>query len=101
MPFSQDQVVDCIICLLQANPDAEGFNGKSFPYYDDWQVVFGKDRATGELAEDASGAGANMGREEVDSLIENCYIPEVMFGDNAPSEAGQQSTPTGNSSKKG
>ncbi|KAI8530727.1 hypothetical protein RHMOL_Rhmol11G0082100 [Rhododendron molle] len=31
---------------------AKGLYGKSFPYFDDWCVIFGKDRATGAAAED-------------------------------------------------
>ncbi|KAH7859806.1 hypothetical protein Vadar_005710 [Vaccinium darrowii] len=27
-------------------------NGKAFPIYESWQILFGNDRATGELAED-------------------------------------------------
>ncbi|GFY98197.1 hypothetical protein Acr_12g0007380 [Actinidia rufa] len=31
--------------------DVKGMRNKSFPYYEDWLVLFGKDRATGDLAE--------------------------------------------------
>ncbi|GFZ20129.1 hypothetical protein Acr_28g0008340 [Actinidia rufa] len=30
-----------------------GMNGKAFPMFEDWQTLFGHDRATGEMAEDA------------------------------------------------
>ncbi|XP_058217358.1 uncharacterized protein LOC131328428 [Rhododendron vialii] len=37
----------------KANPKkAQGLYGKSFPYFEDWQTIFGKDRATGAAAED-------------------------------------------------
>ncbi|KAI8543435.1 hypothetical protein RHMOL_Rhmol08G0217700 [Rhododendron molle] len=48
-------------CNLKAHPHidskahskkAQGLYGKSFPYFDDWQTLFGKDRATGAAAED-------------------------------------------------
>ncbi|GAB2284196.1 hypothetical protein Dimus_018661 [Dionaea muscipula] len=34
-------------------PEAAHMRDKSWRYYDDWLVLFGKDRATGDLAEDA------------------------------------------------
>ncbi|GAB2295521.1 hypothetical protein Dimus_029686 [Dionaea muscipula] len=45
-------------------PEAANIRGKSFPYYDDWLVLFGKDRATGELAESATEAVENINLEE-------------------------------------
>ncbi|KAI8573869.1 hypothetical protein RHMOL_Rhmol01G0308900 [Rhododendron molle] len=40
---------------------AQGLYGKSFPYFEDWQTIFGKDRATGAGAEDYD----DMARTEV------------------------------------
>ncbi|KAI8535033.1 hypothetical protein RHMOL_Rhmol10G0143600 [Rhododendron molle] len=38
---------------LKAHPKkAQGLYGKSFPYFEDWQTIFGKDRATGAAAKD-------------------------------------------------
>ncbi|KAH7832931.1 hypothetical protein Vadar_001403 [Vaccinium darrowii] len=34
--------------------NANGLRYKSFPYYEDWCIIFGNDRATGEMAESAA-----------------------------------------------
>lgn len=39
---------------------------KSWPYYDDWKEIYGKDRATGETAEDILDAWNEM-RDEADT----------------------------------
>ncbi|GFS39595.1 hypothetical protein Acr_00g0063890 [Actinidia rufa] len=36
------------------HPKASGMNGRVFPIFPSWQLLFGKDRATGEMAEDAA-----------------------------------------------
>ncbi|GFS46129.1 hypothetical protein Acr_00g0100280 [Actinidia rufa] len=36
------------------HPKASGMNGRVFPMFLSWQLLFGKDRATGEMAEDAA-----------------------------------------------
>ncbi|OMP07046.1 hypothetical protein COLO4_07669 [Corchorus olitorius] len=36
---------------VQGHLQAKGIRGKAFPYLDEWGVIFGKDRATGENAE--------------------------------------------------
>ncbi|KAF7142209.1 hypothetical protein RHSIM_Rhsim05G0124900 [Rhododendron simsii] len=36
------------------NPKVNGMNGKAFPMYESWQILFGIDRATGDFAEDAA-----------------------------------------------
>ncbi|GAB2279261.1 hypothetical protein Dimus_013907 [Dionaea muscipula] len=38
---------------VKREPEAAHMRDKSWPYYDDWLVLFGKDKATGDLAEDA------------------------------------------------
>ncbi|KAI8018271.1 hypothetical protein LOK49_LG04G03044 [Camellia lanceoleosa] len=45
-------------------PSASSMRNKSFPYYEDWLVLFGKDRATGELAEDPADAVEAIAVEE-------------------------------------
>ena len=42
----------------------KGMRNKSFPYYEDWLVLFGKDRATGDLAEGPADFVAAIGTEE-------------------------------------
>ncbi|XP_028059297.1 uncharacterized protein LOC114263011 [Camellia sinensis] len=46
-------------------PSASSMRNKSFPYYEDWLVLFGKDKATGELAEDPTDAVEAIAVEEV------------------------------------
>ncbi|KAH7854849.1 hypothetical protein Vadar_018392 [Vaccinium darrowii] len=36
----------------KANPKVKGMNGKAFPMFNSWQILFGKDRATGDFVED-------------------------------------------------
>ncbi|KAL7210786.1 hypothetical protein ACSBR2_013790 [Camellia fascicularis] len=42
--------------FVRRQPSASSMRNKSFPYYEDWLVLFGKERATGELAEDPADA---------------------------------------------
>ncbi|GAB2278443.1 hypothetical protein Dimus_013126 [Dionaea muscipula] len=49
---------------IMKEPEVANIRGKPFPYYDDWLVLFGKDRATGELDESATEAVENMNLEE-------------------------------------
>ncbi|GFY86781.1 hypothetical protein Acr_05g0004200 [Actinidia rufa] len=44
--------------------DVRGMRNKSFPYYEDWLVLFGKDRATGDLAEGPADSVAAIETEE-------------------------------------
>ncbi|KAL7214855.1 hypothetical protein ACSBR1_027101 [Camellia fascicularis] len=41
-------------------PDAKGMRNRPFPFYEDWLILFGKDKATGELVEDPTDAVAAM-----------------------------------------
>ncbi|XP_028112616.1 uncharacterized protein LOC114310731 [Camellia sinensis] len=49
---------------VQRQPSVSSMQNKSFPYYEDWLVLFGKDRATGELAEDPVDAVEAIAVEE-------------------------------------
>ncbi|GAB2289174.1 hypothetical protein Dimus_023477 [Dionaea muscipula] len=42
---------DVLQAYIKKEPDAMNMRDKSFPYYEDWLVLFGKDRATRELVE--------------------------------------------------
>ncbi|CAL5406043.1 unnamed protein product [Camellia sinensis] len=50
--------------FVRRQPSASSMRNKSFPYYEDWLVLFGKDRATGELAEDPADAVEAIAVEE-------------------------------------
>ncbi|KAI8574108.1 hypothetical protein RHMOL_Rhmol01G0328800 [Rhododendron molle] len=65
----------------KSNTKAKGLNGKSFPMYESWQFLFGKDRATREMAEDAAEVEevvetyqdeANI---DLDDMFNECYTP--------------------------
>ncbi|GAB2293490.1 hypothetical protein Dimus_027691 [Dionaea muscipula] len=43
---------------------------KPFPFYEDWLVLFGKDRATGELVEGVVDMVDNMNLEELDANVD-------------------------------
>ncbi|GAB2280796.1 hypothetical protein Dimus_015420 [Dionaea muscipula] len=61
-------------------PEAVNIRGKPFPYYDDWLVLFGKDRATGELAESATEAVENINLEEQSWMnLDNDVDPTVIL----------------------
>ncbi|KAI8006384.1 hypothetical protein LOK49_LG07G00055 [Camellia lanceoleosa] len=51
-------------------PDAKGMRNRPFPFYEDWLILFGKDRATGELAKDPANAVAAMEKEDANATIE-------------------------------
>ena len=72
--------------LEQANPDARVLRFKSWPYYEDWKLVFGKDRATGQGAFDTDQANASytshqrsadLGLLSPDMLIPDAYVDGV------------------------
>ncbi|KAL7264110.1 hypothetical protein ACSBR1_002125 [Camellia fascicularis] len=51
-------------------PDAKGMQNRPFPFYEDWLILFGKDRATGELAEDPADAVTAMEKEDANATTE-------------------------------
>ncbi|KAL7200009.1 hypothetical protein ACSBR2_022172 [Camellia fascicularis] len=64
-------------------PDAKGMRNKPFPYYEDWLILFGNDKATGELAEGPAESVAAMENEEAigekgdQSLVEKFWFNEL------------------------
>ncbi|KAL7246857.1 hypothetical protein ACSBR2_001881 [Camellia fascicularis] len=50
--------------FVRRQPSASSMRNKSFPYYEDWLVLFGKDKATSELAEDPADAVEALAVEE-------------------------------------
>ncbi|GFS36551.1 hypothetical protein Acr_00g0046650 [Actinidia rufa] len=54
-----------------------GMNGKAFPMFEDWQTLFGHDRATGEMAEDAPEVldGTLVQTPGLDDTWNDCYSP--------------------------
>ncbi|KAG6384058.1 hypothetical protein SASPL_156146 [Salvia splendens] len=46
--------------IVKNDPNARFIRGKSWPYYDAWKEIFGKDRANGEGAEDILEAVNNI-----------------------------------------
>ncbi|KAG5549350.1 hypothetical protein RHGRI_014636 [Rhododendron griersonianum] len=60
-------------------------NGKAFLMYESWQILFGRDRATGEVAEDAAELD-DVPADPVetinpDDLFNDCYTPSFANGD--------------------
>ncbi|KAI8552290.1 hypothetical protein RHMOL_Rhmol06G0255000 [Rhododendron molle] len=71
----------------KSNTKAKGMNGKAFPMYESWQFLFGRDRATGEGAEDAAELDDIPG-DPVETinpvdLFNDCYTPSFANGDPA------------------
>ncbi|GMP70805.1 hypothetical protein CsSME_00029503 [Camellia sinensis var. sinensis] len=63
-------------------PDAKGMRNRPFPFYEDWLILFGKDRATGELAEDPADAVAAMEKEDANATTEGEQSPVEQFSMN-------------------
>ncbi|KAH7837589.1 hypothetical protein Vadar_015569 [Vaccinium darrowii] len=68
---------------VKFHPKANGMNGRAFPMYLSWQIIFEKDRATGGMAEDPAEIRDNDWEEEIDQVgheesvvgTNECYIP--------------------------
>ncbi|KAH7866469.1 hypothetical protein Vadar_020840 [Vaccinium darrowii] len=64
-------------------------NGKAFPMFPQWQILFGKDRATGEMAEGPAEIRDDGSEEEIEQAIHDesfvgtndCYTPRFANGD--------------------
>ncbi|KAG5536315.1 hypothetical protein RHGRI_023930 [Rhododendron griersonianum] len=64
-------------------------NGKAFPMYENWQILFGIDRATGDFAEDAADLDncdpvESPNQDEIsniDDYLEECYTPRFANGE--------------------
>ncbi|XP_012839280.1 PREDICTED: uncharacterized protein LOC105959686 [Erythranthe guttata] len=60
--------------------NARTMRHKSFPFYKDWLEIFGKDRATGENAEDFVDMVQTMGdKVGIDNEGGGDYVPEMPF----------------------
>ncbi|KAI8555586.1 hypothetical protein RHMOL_Rhmol05G0184200 [Rhododendron molle] len=75
----EDALLNAMKEMVVKDNNAQGLRFKSFPYYDDWCMIFGNDRATGEMAESAA------------DMVENL--------DEATKEAGADSTTVNNTDK--
>ncbi|KAI8564066.1 hypothetical protein RHMOL_Rhmol03G0154100 [Rhododendron molle] len=69
----------------KSNPKAKGMNGKAFPMFESWQFLFGRDRAIGEVAEDAAELD-DVPADPVETinpvdLFNDCYTPSFANGD--------------------
>ncbi|KAF7146363.1 hypothetical protein RHSIM_Rhsim04G0142600 [Rhododendron simsii] len=71
------------------NPKVKGMNGKAFPMYESWQILFGIDRATGDFVADAADLD-NCDPDEspnqdeipnIDDYLEECYTPRFANGE--------------------
>ncbi|GMQ11512.1 hypothetical protein CsSME_00054127 [Camellia sinensis var. sinensis] len=51
-------------------PNAKRIRNRPFLFYEDWLIIFGKDRANGELAEDHADAVATMGKKDANATTE-------------------------------
>ncbi|KAL7251347.1 hypothetical protein ACSBR1_013228 [Camellia fascicularis] len=50
--------------------DAKGMRNRPFPFYEDWLILFGKDRTTAELAKDPADAVVAMEKEDANATTE-------------------------------
>ncbi|KAI8530455.1 hypothetical protein RHMOL_Rhmol11G0059700 [Rhododendron molle] len=63
--------------------NASGLRFKSFPYYDDWCMIFGNDRATGEMAESAADMVENLDEAAKEAGADSTTVNNT---DNSPEE---------------
>lgn len=47
------------------DPNARSMRYKSWPYYEDWKIIFGKDRATGDTADDIYDAYVDLRDQDI------------------------------------
>ncbi|KAI8561244.1 hypothetical protein RHMOL_Rhmol04G0323400 [Rhododendron molle] len=55
---------------------AKNMYGKTFPYFDDWQFIFGKDKAVGVGAETPATMGRANNVNQTLPTSNDCYIPQ-------------------------
>lgn len=65
--------------FVQSDSNASKIRGKSWPLFEGWKEVFGKDRATGENAEDVMDAVNDLMNEHVDDFMMNAetFVEEL------------------------
>ncbi|KAG6420245.1 hypothetical protein SASPL_116767 [Salvia splendens] len=76
--------------ILKSDPGVKGIRNKSWPYYDDWKIVFGKDRACGEHAVGPREAYQQnfSGSSQVFAGEGSSYhVPDPFLGDDSASHA--------------
>ncbi|GMP62699.1 hypothetical protein CsSME_00024695 [Camellia sinensis var. sinensis] len=71
---------------VKRDPDAKGMRNVPFIYYEDWVILFGKDRATGVLAKGPADMVDALEKE--DQTTEECYTPIVDLPDCSLSASG-------------
>ncbi|KAI8572024.1 hypothetical protein RHMOL_Rhmol01G0166900 [Rhododendron molle] len=82
--FGWDDVNKCILVekdiwdgYEKAHPKkANGMYRKTFPYFDDWQFIFGKDRVIGEGEETPRQMGCASVVNQTLPTFNDCYIPQ-------------------------
>ncbi|KAM3303585.1 hypothetical protein P3S67_014615 [Capsicum chacoense] len=55
--------------FLKIDPNAKNMNTKKWPMFEDWEEIFGKDRATGEFAEGPLDAAEEIQRNQCPQLF--------------------------------
>lgn len=74
LSFSFSNIILPSKCCLQKDPNAHGLKNKSFPFYNDWIEIFGKDRANGENTQTFS--------DIIQNVLNNNSQPEPSIGFN-------------------
>ena len=61
------------------NKDAKYIRGKSWPYFEAWKIIYGKDRAIGGSAEDAAESTQRVRATQENTYVdtENDYYPDM------------------------
>lgn len=69
------------------HPDVSGMRFKAFPYYRDWEEIFGKDRATGDEAQNLHDAVLDLLHPHSEGVRNDNRDPTLMHkGKKAPGE---------------
>ncbi|KAL8541532.1 hypothetical protein ACS0TY_002706 [Phlomoides rotata] len=66
---------DCWERIVKADPNATNMCFKAWPHYDDWNEIFGTDRANRQAVEDVVDAAKGILNENMPDVVENVGNP--------------------------
>ncbi|KAG6401160.1 hypothetical protein SASPL_138006 [Salvia splendens] len=96
--FPKSGIKELLMSILRyRDPNARGMRHRSWPLYDDWKLVFGKDRASRSVAEDTHDAHDSFARQTQSQLhdegLEFPFGAEEFSAANPYPEQGPAATP--------
>ncbi|XVF46036.1 hypothetical protein PTKIN_Ptkin02bG0255900 [Pterospermum kingtungense] len=80
--FGWNNMEKCVTASKRYSFDAKGMRNKAFPHYDDFAIIFGKDRATGVGVETTADAVDQLDEEDDEVEFEEIMNNEFQAGEN-------------------